>query len=240
MDCEPLMKVRLVMEDYSMLRRCVLALSCLAAGASACYAIETRYVTDKFEATVRTGQGTQYQILRVIASGTPVKVLEQAQNGYVHVELQDGKKGWMLSRYLSDAPIARVRLADAEKQLDRLAEENGRLKEEKQVLARSKLEADQALSHLEGEQAKLRSELSELSKLAARPQEVEAKNRELQQRIDMLEAEARQLQEENQSLQTGDAQTWFLAGAGVLLGGFLLGVIVPRIRWRKKASWDTL
>ncbi|MFZ0255949.1 MAG: TIGR04211 family SH3 domain-containing protein [Gammaproteobacteria bacterium] len=222
-----------------MLRLCVLGLACLWAGMSVAHATETRYVTDKLEATVRAGQGTDYQILRIISSGTPVKVLEPAQNGYVRVELHDGKTGWMLSRYLSETPIAQIRLADAEKQLAQLAEDNGRLNEEKQVLAQAKLQADQALSHFEEEQTKLKDELSELSKLAARPQEVESENRELQQRISAFEAEAHQLRKENERLQTGEGQAWFLAGAGVLLGGFLLGIIVPRIRWRKKASWDT-
>jgi SH3 domain protein len=217
----------------------VLGLACLGAGLSLAHAAETRYVTDKLEATVRAGQGTDYQILRIVASGTPVKVLEPAQNGYVRVALHDGKTGWMLSRYLSETPIAQVRLADAEKQLARLADENGRLQEEKQVLAQAKLHADRALSHFDEEQTKLKAELSELSKLAARPLEVEAENRDLQQRITALSTEADRLREENERLQTGESQAWFLAGAGVLLGGFLLGVIVPRIRWRKKASWDT-
>ena len=239
MDCGLLMGVCLFRENHRMLRACVLALTYLVAGLSVAAATETRYVTDKLEATVRAGQGTEYQILRIIPSGTPVKVLEQTENGYVRVELQDGKSGWMLARYLTEIPIARLRLADAEKQVTQLTEDNVRLKEERQTLAQAKLQTEQALSRLDAEQTKLKDEFSELSKLAARPQEVEAKNRELGQRISTLEAEARQLREENQSLQAGDGQAWFLAGAGVLLGGFLLGVIVPRIRWRKKASWDT-
>ncbi len=223
-----------------MLRVRILALAYLFAGVSVAYAAaDTRYVIDKLEATVRSGQGTDYQILRIIPSGTPVKILEQARDGYVRVELQDGKTGWMLARYLSEAPIARVRLADAEQHLAQLADENVRLKDEKQALAQAKLETEQALNRLDEEQTKLKGELSDLSKLAARPKEVESENKELQGRISTLETEARQLREENQSLQTGSDQTWFLAGAGVLLGGFLLGVIVPRIRWRKKASWDS-
>lgn len=222
-----------------MLRVCVLALVYLFAGVSVAYATaDTRYVIDKLEATVRSGQGTEYQILRIIPSGTPVKILEQAEDGYVRVELQDGKTGWMLGRYLSETPIARVRLADAKQQLAQLTEENVRLKDEKQALAKSKLETEQALNRLAGKQNKLKDELSQLSKLAARPKEVESKNQALQQHIRTLETEARQLREENQSLQGGSDQTWFLTGAGVLLGGFLLGVIVPRIRWRKKTSWD--
>jgi SH3 domain protein len=30
-----------------------------------------------------------------------------------------------------------------------------------------------------------------------------------------------------------------MVGAGVVLIGILAGLIIPRIRWRKKSSWDT-
>ena len=212
-------------------------LACLAA--TLAYAQETRYVTDTLEATVRTGKGTEYQILRIIQSGTPVKVLESTQDGYTRVELKDGKAGWMLSRYLSETPIARVRLAAAEKQVEQLSAENNRLKGEKQALAQAKIEAEQALTRLGEKRAELNQEVSDLGKLAARPQAVESKNQKLQERIATLETETQRLREENASLQTGDDRGWFLAGAGVLLGGFALGVLVPRIRWRKKSSWDT-
>lgn len=222
-----------------MVRVCVLGLACLVMGLSATHAEETRYVTDELEATVRAGQGTEYRILRIIPSGTPVKILEQTPDGYVRVELRDGKTGWMLSRYLSEVPIARARLADTEKQLAQLTEENARLTDEQRLLAQSEQQAEQALRRLEEKQTKLKAELSELSNLAARPRELESNNRALQQRLAALEAQAQELRRTNESLRTGEQQAWFVTGAGVLLGGILLGIVAPRIRWRKKPSWET-
>jgi SH3 domain protein len=31
-----------------------------------------------------------------------------------------------------------------------------------------------------------------------------------------------------------------MVGAGVIILGMIIGLIIPRIRWRKKSSWDTL
>jgi SH3 domain protein len=41
-------------------------------------------------------------------------------------------------------------------------------------------------------------------------------------------------------LRDARGRDWFLAGAGVLLGGFILGIVIPRIRWRRKRSWSEL
>ena len=36
------------------------------------------------------------------------------------------------------------------------------------------------------------------------------------------------------------ARDWFMVGAGVVILGMIIGLIIPRIRWRKKSSWDSL
>jgi len=33
---------------------------------------------------------------------------------------------------------------------------------------------------------------------------------------------------------------WFVRGAGVVIVGILIGLIVPRLKLRKKSSWDSL
>jgi SH3 domain protein len=44
------------------------------------------------------------------------------------------------------------------------------------------------------------------------------------------------LDEENTSLRDRTNRDWFLAGAGVLFGGILLGLLVPKLRKRKNWS----
>jgi SH3 domain protein len=47
------------------------------------------------------------------------------------------------------------------------------------------------------------------------------------------------LQQENAGLKDRTARDWFMVGAGVVLLGILAGLFIPRIRWRRKSSWDT-
>lgn len=212
----------------------VLALSGLSADAA-----PTFYVTDSFTITMRTGQGTEFQIIRTLPSGTPLEVIDVAENGYSQVRTRGGETGWVLSRFLVDTPVARDLLASAEKKLEQLSVENERMREEKASLEQERTEMMEQLAQLTRERQQMEEDLAELTELTAAPRRIKAENESLRERIASLESESVLLKEKNTTLQRGAERAWFLTGAGVLLGGFLLGLIIPRIRWRKRSSWDT-
>jgi SH3 domain protein len=81
------------------------------------------------------------------------------------------------------------------------------------------------------------AELERLKQVAAQPILLDNQNRELKQQNVSLEKELQLLQQENQVLKDRSQREWFIAGAGVLLGGMLLGLILPKLRWRKKSGW---
>jgi hypothetical protein len=62
---------------------------------------------------------------------------------------------------------------------------------------------------------------------------------QLQQRVVTIERELESLKRDNDTLVNSDVQDWFLAGAGVLLFGIILGFILPKLGWRKKTSWQS-
>ena len=63
-----------------------------------------KYITDEFEVTMRSGTSTANDILRLLKSGEGVMVLEEdLDTKYSLVELEDGKKGYILNRYLVDS-----------------------------------------------------------------------------------------------------------------------------------------
>ena len=80
---------------------------------------QTRYVTDRTIVEIRRGPSTEYLILRNLEAGERVEVLEQNEEaGYSRVRVADqGTEGWILTRFLSAEPIARERLAVAERGL---------------------------------------------------------------------------------------------------------------------------
>jgi SH3 domain protein len=202
---------------------------------------ETRYVSDRLEIQMRTGKGTQFRILRMLPSGTALEILEVDQeNGYSRVRTPSGVEGWVLSRFLMQGRAARDRLADAEKKLARLELENRKLSASLEDLQKTKGSIDTEREQLVKENRKLSQELEEIRRAASSALAIDAENKELKSRIVAYERQAQSLQQENEGLKDRTARDWFMVGAGVVILGMIIGLIIPRIRWRKKSSWDSL
>jgi len=202
---------------------------------------ETRYVSDSLEIQMRTGKGTQYRILRMLPSGTALEVLEVDQeNGYSRVRTPSGVEGWVLSRFLMQGRAARDQLADAEKKLARLELENRKLTASLEDVQQTKGSLDSEREQLVKENRRLSQELEEIRRAASSALAIDAENKELKSRIVAYERQAQSLQQENEGLKDRTARDWFMVGAGVVILGMIIGLIIPRIRWRKKSSWDTL
>ena len=220
----------------AVIRLFVVLLMLMVTGAAT--AQTTRWVADDLEVAVRSGPSLKHKILRFIESGTPMTVLAQDdESGYSQVRTPDGIEGWMLTEQLMDRRGARERLERAEARIESL--------QASQQQSRGEIEALQArIRELEAEKATLQStlegaqaELSELRRVAAEPiavaQENETLSRALaaeQQKVERLGAEVRVLKDRS-------LKEWFLIGAGVSLGSLFLGLIIPRIRWRRR-GWD--
>jgi SH3 domain protein len=69
---------------------------------------------------------------------------------------------------------------------------------------------------------------------------IDKQNSALRQRVTTLEGENDQLSILNEELSNRRTLEWFMAGGGVLFVGLLLGLILPRIRWRRRSSWGDL
>lgn len=202
---------------------------------------QTLYVTDKLEVPLRAGTSTRYKIVRMLESGDSVQILKHdKESGHSQVRTADGSTGWILTRYLMDQPAPRERMLRAEKALEPLKTENTQLKERLAALSGTQQEADTRYSKLQQENQRLSQELAQIHKTAANAITIDQRNRELEKQMVDMERELQLVEQENQSLSDGNAQTWFLRGAGVLLLGGFLGLIIPRVRWHKRNRWGEL
>lgn len=198
---------------------------------------KTQYVSDHLVITVRTGQGAQFQIIKTLQSGEHVKVLETTDTGYTQIETSDGTEGWVRTQYLADEPVASEKLVRAEAKLVQTRTALKKIREAFSTLSKDHKVLLQTQGTLSTDKKQLDTELARLNKIAKKPILLDRQNRELQQKNVSLEKDLQRLNQENHSLKDRSQREWFIAGALVLFGGLILGLIIPKLRGRKTNSW---
>ncbi|MCI0653708.1 MAG: TIGR04211 family SH3 domain-containing protein [Methylococcaceae bacterium] len=204
-------------------------------------AAKTVYVTDELEILLRSGQGSQYRIVSSLESGTPLTVLKNDRgDGWTHVKTEDKKTGWVLTRFLTESPTARAQLETAARNLDSVRQENQQIKEELSALKGNNQNTATENDALLKEKNRLIQEVTAIRQASSEAVQIMEERDQLQERVINLERDLQNVKRENQTLSDSTAQDWFLIGAGVLLGGILLGLILPKLSWRRKSrSWDS-
>jgi SH3 domain protein len=209
-------------------------------GASPVHAADVKYVTDEFEVTLRSGTSTANSIVRLLRSGAALTVLENDEaSQYSLVETDDGKQGYVLSRFLVDGPVARDVLKDLRVKYD----------QQKLQLEQQQSEIEQLRQSLQQEQADSQTlkntlrasekELSEVRDAAQNTLNILEQNKRLQTVVDQLRQEKTLLSDTNAELSDSTQIDWFVRGAAVSLIAFFIGILVTRIRWRKQDSWGS-
>ena len=199
---------------------------------------QTRYVTDRTIVELRRGPSTEYLIVRNLEAGERVEVLEQNEEGYSRVRVVDqGTEGWILTRFLIAEPIARERLAVAERNLTSARDRVAALEAQNEQLTR-----DLATMRTELEQARANHgtasrELAEIRTAAANVVEIRDRNTSLEQRLVQRDREVDQLTADNTRLAGRNNQNWFVVGAAVLLAGIVIGLVAPSLRRKRRSDW---
>lgn len=204
------------------------------------FAQSVMYITDQFEVTMRSGTSTSNSIIKVLKSGAAVNVLEtDLATQYSLVESSDGKKGYVLSRFLDETPSARERLEALKLKSDRQKQAIDELTAEIEQL---KTTLDNRETDNEALKTALLASETELGKVRAAAENtlnILEENDRLNSIVTILREEKEVLDNENQALKDTTQMDWFIRGGAFFLIAFLLGIIVTRIRWRKQNSWGS-
>ncbi len=200
---------------------------------------QTRYVSDRTLVELRRGPSTEYLILRNLEAGERVEILEQNEDaGYSRVRVADqGTEGWILTRFLTAEPIARERLAAAERSLSAARERVTVLEAQTAELSRDLTAARTDLAQSRTSHGSVSQELADLRTAAANVVGIRDENTSLRQRLSQRDREAETLTAENERLARRSNQNWFVIGAAVLLGGIVLGLVAPTLRRKRRSDW---
>ena len=200
---------------------------------------EDRYVTDLLKLNLRTGASSQHKIINQLRSGDRVQVLATDGNGeFARVRTSKGQEGWALIGYLQKKPTAKVLLATAskklqvaEKKLQTTSASNLQLaSENKKLLTENKT--------LFSENEILTDEYTQLKSLSGNAVNISRKNRELLEQNNVQKNELEMQSAEVSRLQERISSDQFYMGAGAILLGLILGLVLPHMRPRQKsAEW---
>ena len=204
-----------------------LCLFCLAAAPA--WAQSKMYVTDQLQVTVRSGPSVENKVIHVVNSGEQVDILSAVNDGWVKVRAESGKEGWMIARYLQEDTPALIKM----KKLD---PENKTLLARMEELTQSNRELEQSLSQAQGRVAELESAYAKLEKDASDVLALRNTHKKLQEDYASQKDSLNTLSTEVESLRLSSNLKWFLAGAGVLLAGWLIGLAMGRRKRRSSSS----
>ena len=215
----------------------VLLIALLAgAGAPTHAAAETLYISDVLTVPLRSGPSTGHRILhRGLPSGTALEVLGRDDDaGYAQVRTNGGTEGWLPLQYLVAQPIARDRLQEANRQIQRLEQTVAELRGRLGDVQEDKTEAETSNSELQTRANALQLELTELKRVSASAMETAAANKRLTELNARLREELDDMVSELDVLRENVQQRWLIIGGGLVLLGLILGAVI-KARPRRSA-----
>ena len=202
-------------------------------------AAQQAFVSDQLEAALRSADHGKGKTIKAVPSGTAVKVLHvNEESGYSYVAVEGGMEGWIASQQLMPAPPARLQMDNAIRKAEELAEENKALKSELETLKTQYRDASESKADLTVESQRLGNELTMIREASANTIQLMEERNQFQEKSIALEHELENLRREKEALAEDDSQSWFLIGAGVITGGVLLGLLLPRLAVKRR-RWDS-
>ena len=213
----------------------------LLAGLTMSADARTGYINDEMEVTLRTGESTKNSIVRMLPSGERLDVISvNDDSGYARVTTSEGREGFVLARFLTHEPVARDRLVTANSRLERSAQRIAALEAELNDLKGENSNYSQTQGQLEVNNTRLTDELNEIRRTAANAIQTADENRNLKSTKVNLENQIEELQARNATLSARSRQSWFMAGAGTLILGMLAGIVLPRLKFKRRSKWGDL
>lgn len=191
---------------------------------------DSKYVSEDFEITMRTGPGSDRKIISLIPSGRAVNIVTAGEE-WTEVSYKD-KQGWVLSRYLTDKlPTALV--------LERLQQRHNTLVEQKKELDQKVAELDSENARLRQELGQTRDDLGQLNQAHETLKSESTEFLELKTRYDKAVkemnaaiAKADRIESDYIRLSSSDLNKGMLYGGGLVFVGFIIGFILKRPKRR--------
>ncbi|ETX11565.1 peptide-binding protein [Marinomonas ushuaiensis DSM 15871] len=196
----------------------------------------TVYVSDIQFVAIREGlDNSTRAVERGIKSGTPLEILEQG-DGYTKVRTPSGNQGWVADYFLSDDAVTRDQLDTLQASINRLTKSRSEISNSLTISQQEIKELNALNSSLKNENRTLKQQIENNTELSKRAQDIVTQNEDVSYQIESLKQQANTAIAQSKRLHDSTEQKWFMIGAATLLGGLLLGILIPMMRRKKNGS----
>lgn len=190
------------------------------------------YVIPTAEIALRSGKGNEYRVVAVIVNGSRVQLLKE-DGDWAKIRTADNKEGWMPKRYLSASPPLKDAVASLQSERDRLKKQISDLNKQLNEVSEARNQHEQDLKACIIDRDKLRKRYDSLKEDAANVLNFKNALSETAEELRELKHKYNIAEQENAHLRNNSRIKWFLAGGGLLLVGWIIGLITTRGRRRR-------
>lgn len=181
-------------------------------------------VSNESEVPVRSGQGTEYKIVSLLQNGEKVVSLEE--DGYwSKVRTATGREGWVLNRYLSTTPSIDDALS--------LPTTNNETNKQAEKIRSMTEQPPSALQPEENGIPETLQSPEPFDMENSKSLQIEEMQKKADKEIEEIRNKLAEVTIENKVLRENERIKWFLIGGGVLLIGWIIGLITCKERRRK-------
>lgn len=188
---------------------------------------DTMYVTDLLRITVREGKGPDFKIIDVVESGQEVEVISTS-NEWAKVRLPNGKEGWLAGKYLTSQKAGSSALKKLQEKEALLNTQNAALRTEIDQLRDEIKNINLQLAESKHALLVTNKSIETLKDSPSSYVELETKYREAEKKLSLQKSKMENLEDELTRLLRQQNVMWLLAGAGILLVGFIIGYSARR------------
>jgi SH3 domain protein len=199
---------------------------------------ETQYITDQLAVPLRRGPTNGHKIIHAgLPSGTALEIVAKDDgSGFTQVRTMNGTDGWVPTQFLTSEASARDRLTAASKRIETLTAELATLRQGVKAEQNAKSTAEGISSDLSKQLKETQSELNEIRRVSANAVAVYEENKSLKVQTADLERIKNEQAIQIKALKTNEMQMWMAFGGGLVVFGFILGVIV-KARPKARNGW---
>ena len=187
----------------------------------------TMYVIDELVITLRQRPANASSIVGRARSLEMMEVLEEGEE-WILVRNADGVQGWVQSKYISEEPPIGLKIKQIEAENARLLSVFQELETENTRLKDLNAELDARLKDETTSKAKLEEDYRRLGEEAAEYLKLRKEYEKTRNQLTELKAETEVLARAADETVNNRRLKWFLAGGGVLVAGWLVGLISLR------------